>query len=106
MTDGIDVLEADLYRADHQQAIVALTAAYALDPMGNNGPLPDDVLAQLIPGLQALPTSIVFLAYAGREPVGIATCFRGFSSFLGKPLINIHDLAVLPSHRGQHIGPR
>ena len=29
-----------------------------------------------------------------------------FSSFQAKPLINIHDLAVLPSHRGQGIGHR
>jgi hypothetical protein len=37
------------------------------------------------------------LAY-GRtaEAVGIAVCFIGFSTFAARPLINIHDLAVLP----------
>jgi len=37
-------------------------------------------------------------------PVVIATCFRGFSTFVAKPLINIHDLSALPGHRGQGIG--
>ena len=106
METGIDIFEADLDNADHQRAIIDMTAAYALDPMGNSGPLPDDVLARLIPGLKSLPTSLVFLAYAGDRPVGIATCFRGFSSFMGQPLINIHDLALLPDFRGRGIGPR
>ena len=106
METGIDIFEADLDNADHQRAIIDMTAAYALDPMGNSGPLPDDVLARLIPGLKSLPTSLVFLAYAGDRPVGCATCCRGFSSFMGQPLINIHDLALLPDFRGRGIGPR
>jgi ribosomal protein S18 acetylase RimI-like enzyme len=36
--------------------------------------------------------------------VGIATCFLGFSTFAARPLINVHDLAVLPEHRGRGIG--
>jgi GNAT superfamily N-acetyltransferase len=38
--------------------------------------------------------------------VGIATCFVGFSTFAARPLINIHDLAVLPTHRGKGIARR
>lgn len=99
-----EVIEADLDRADHQQAIVALTAAYALDPMGNGGPLPAETLARLIAGLKSQPTTLIFLAYVDGQPVAIATCFGGFSTFLAKPLINIHDLAVLPEYRGRGIG--
>jgi ribosomal protein S18 acetylase RimI-like enzyme len=36
--------------------------------------------------------------------VGIATCFVGFSTFQGKPLINVHDLAVCREHQGKGIG--
>jgi ribosomal protein S18 acetylase RimI-like enzyme len=104
MKSPIDIIEADLEQADHQRDIVALTAAYALDPMGNAGPLADDVLARLIPGLKNHPTTLIFLAYVDGQAVGIATCFRGFSTFFAKPLINIHDLAVLPAHRGRGIG--
>ena len=102
----VTIVEADLNRPDHQQAVLELTDAYAADAMGNGRPLPDEVRASLIPGLRAQPTLVVFLAYDGDDPVGIATCFRGFSTFAARPLINIHDLAVLPSHRGQGIGRR
>lgn len=102
----VEIIEADLYHPEHQQAIAALTAAYALDEFGNGDALPPEVLARLIPGLQNTPTALVFLAWRDGVPVGIANCFRGFSTFLGAPLINIHDLAVLPGHRGQQIGRR
>jgi ribosomal protein S18 acetylase RimI-like enzyme len=104
MKTPVDIIEADLERAEHQRDVVALTAAYALDPMGNCGPLPEQTLERLIAGLKSHPTTLIFLAYVEGEAVAIATCFRGFSTFYAKPLINIHDLAVLPEHRGRGIG--
>jgi len=98
------IVEADLHRPDHREAVLALTAAYALDPMGNGTPLPCDVLDRLIPGLQALPTTLILLASVGERFVGIATCFVGFSTFAARPVVNVHDLCVLDSHRGRGIG--
>jgi ribosomal protein S18 acetylase RimI-like enzyme len=108
MTDGaeVEIVEADLGRAEHARDVVALTDAYARDAMGNGGPLPGEVLARLIPGLRSHPTTLVLLAYAGAEAVGIATCFRGFSTFHARPLLNVHDLAVVPAHRGRGVGRR
>jgi len=103
---GIEIVEADLTFAQHQTAILELVNAYAMDPMGNGKPLSAEVRTALIPGLQNHPTTIVFLAYIEAQPVGIAVCFRGFSTFSARPLINIHDLAILPEHRGQRIGPQ
>jgi GNAT superfamily N-acetyltransferase len=100
----VEILEADLNLPEHQRAVVELIDAYASDPMGNGRPLSDEVRCALIPGLQQHPTTIIFLAYAGEKAVGIAVCFLGFSTFAARPLINIHDLAVLPTHRGQGIG--
>ena len=100
----LQIIQADLGRSEHQEAVVAMTAAYALDTMGNGAPLGPEVLARLVPGLRSHPTTLVFLAYVDEEPVGIATCFLGFSTFAARPLINIHDLAVLPEHRGRGIG--
>jgi GNAT superfamily N-acetyltransferase len=102
----VDIVEADLDRTEHQQAVLELINAYAMDPMGDGKPLSETVRCKLIPGLQAHPTTIIFLAYRGDEAIGIAVCFLGFSTFAARPLINIHDFAVLPEHRGQGAGRR
>jgi GNAT superfamily N-acetyltransferase len=95
------VVEIDLDRADHQRDVLSLTAAYALDPMGNGGPLSPGVLDRLITGLRSHPTTLIFVAYVEGKAAALATCFRGFSTFFALPLINIHDLVVLPEHRGR-----
>ncbi len=99
-----EIVEADLTRRDHQEAVKALIAAYANDPMGNGGPLPRDVMDRLIPGLQLHPTTLILLAYVDGQAAGIATCFVGFSTFYARPLVNIHDLAILPAFREQGTG--
>lgn len=98
------IVEADLDRSEHQNAVIALTTAYAIDDMGNGSPLPSEVTGRLIAGLQAHPTTLVFLAFLDDIAVGIATCFVGFSTFAARPLINVHDLFILPEHRGQGVG--
>jgi ribosomal protein S18 acetylase RimI-like enzyme len=102
----VDIVEADLNHPDHQQWVLDLVDAYATDPMGNGQPLPAKVKRNLIPGLRKHPTTLIFLALVQNEPVGIAVCFIGFSTFAARPLINIHDLAVLPVQRGLGIGRR
>jgi GNAT superfamily N-acetyltransferase len=104
--EDIDVVEADLSRPDHARDVVAMTQVYAMDPMGNGGPLPQDVADRLVRGLKEHPTTVVLLAYQGGRAVGIATCFRGFSTFQARPLLNIHDLAVAPGHRARGVGAR
>ena len=37
-------------------------------------------------------------------PVGFSICFLGFSTFLARPLLNIHDIFVDLSVRGRGIG--
>jgi ribosomal protein S18 acetylase RimI-like enzyme len=102
----IEIQQADLNRPDHRQAVLELINAYAADPMGNGKPLTEEVRCSLISGLQKHPTTIIFLAYQGTNAVGIAVCFQGFSTFAARPLINVHDLAVLPACRGQSIARR
>jgi GNAT superfamily N-acetyltransferase len=104
MTDGlINIVEADLSRAEHRDATHELINAYSMDPMGDGKPLSDTARRDLIPGLRQHPTTMVFIAYEGAEPVGIAVCFRGFSTFAARPLVNVHDFFVMPAQRGAGI---
>jgi len=100
----ITVLEADLARPDHAQAIVELLNGYAMDPMGDGMPLSEVARRDLIPGLRTHPSTLVFLAFHDGKPAGLAICFRGFSTFAARPLVNIHDYFVPPAHRGMGIG--
>jgi GNAT superfamily N-acetyltransferase len=101
---SIEIVEADLDRAQHQQVVVELIDAYAADPMGDGDPLSADIRRDLIPGLKRHPTTLIFLAYVDGTAAGIAVCFLGFSTFAARPLINIHDFSVLPTYRGKGIG--
>jgi ribosomal protein S18 acetylase RimI-like enzyme len=103
LTD-VAIVDADLSRADHAEAVRHLTAGYALDPMGNGSALSDETLDRLVPALRAHPTSVVLLAYSGETAIGLATCFLGFSTFAARPLLNLHDLTVAPAFRGRGVG--
>jgi ribosomal protein S18 acetylase RimI-like enzyme len=103
---SIRIVEADLSLAEHQEAVLAMVDAYSKDAMGNGKPLDQDVRTRLIPGLRRHPTTLIFLAFDGVQPIGAAVCFIGFSSFAAKPIINIHDFVVLPASRGKGIGRR
>ena len=100
----IEVFKADLAKKHHQNAVVEMMDAYSSDPMGDAKPLSEFARANLIRGLQEHPTTLVFLASQDIEPCGIATCFRGFSTFAAKPLINVSDFYVALELRGQGIG--
>jgi len=102
----IRIVEADLSLPAHQEAVLAMVDAYSRDAMGDGKPLDPDVRTQLIPGLMRHPTTLIFLAFDGDQPIGAAVCFIGFSTFAAKPLINIHDFVVVPTSRGKGIGRR
>ncbi len=101
---AIEIVQADLDAPKHQSAILALLDMYSRDAMGDGKPFSEYASKHLIEGLKATPTTLAFLAFSNEIPVGIAVCFRGFSTFAAKPLINIHDFAVMPQWRGQGIG--
>ena len=100
----VQIMAADLDRRAHQDAVVELLDAYAMDPMGDGGPLSAEARSSLIPGLRQHPTTIVFIAFNKERPVGIAICFRGFSTFAARTTIQISDLFVFPELRGKGIG--
>ncbi len=100
----IAVRAADLADPKDAATIVDLVMSYAGDPMGGGTPLAPDVRERMVPGLRAHPTTLVLLAFADERPVGVAVCFFGFSTFQARPLLNIHDLAVLSEARGQGVG--
>ncbi len=99
----IAIINADLSNIRHAQAIVRLLDEYAQDDMGANCRLSDFVKENLVAELGKRAGTYVILAFADGNPVGLAICFEGFSTFACKPLLNIHDIVVSKSHRGRGI---
>jgi ribosomal protein S18 acetylase RimI-like enzyme len=95
------------YRAPKDRAAIEmLMANYALDPMGGGEPLPDEVLSGLCDALAEVANAATILIFEGEAPVALATVLQGFSTFKCKPLLNIHDVIVLPEYRGRGLAQR
>ena len=95
---------ADYSDPAHAAAIVSLLDAYAQDPAGGGQRLSDFAKANLVNELARRPQAFSVLAFEGDAPVGLVNCIEGFSTFACKPLVNVHDVVVLGSHRGQRVG--
>jgi ribosomal protein S18 acetylase RimI-like enzyme len=96
--------EADLDAAGQVAALVEIIDSYARGAGGANAPLGAEARANLAKGLREQAAALVLLAWRGEEIVGTAVCYWGFSTFAGRPSLNVHDLAVLPGFQGQGIG--
>jgi GNAT superfamily N-acetyltransferase len=84
--------------------LVALLDEYARDPMGGGAPLSAAARERIVPGLAATAGAFSLIARLEGEAAGLANCFTAYSTFAGAPLVNIHDIAVAPDHRGRGIG--
>ena len=97
---------ADWTRADDACMLLQLLDQYARHPMGGGRPLSDGAIAQLPERYAALPGGFSLLAIHDGRPVGLANCLTSFSTFQVAPRINIHDLFVVETARGEGLGRR
>lgn len=103
---AIHVCLANYADSLHAQAVVDLLDAYAQDPAAGGKSLSEFVKTNLVKELAARPQAFSVLAFDGGVPIGLVNCIEGFSTFACKPLINVHDVAVLSSYRGQRVGEK
>lgn len=106
------VLQVDYGNPEHANALVTLLDAYAWDPMGGGHPLSDFARVNLVAALSVRPQAFSVLAFRGGageqlvQPIGLVNCFEGFSTFACQPLVNVHDVVVLPAYRGFRVAER
>ena len=104
MNPAIQILRADLDDPAHARAVVEQLDDFARDPVGGGRPLSSEIRERVVPGLRAAGNAEILLAFLEARVVGAAICFRGFSTFAAKPILNVHDLTVRASERGQGLG--
>lgn len=102
----ISVCQADYADPAQCEALLLLLDAYARDPAGGGAPLSAFARTHLVEELVKRPAAFSVLAFDGTRPVGLVNCFEGFSTFACRPLVNVHDVVVLSSHRGRRIAQR
>ena len=104
MTATVQIRLADFTDAEDANTVVQLLEGYALDPMGGAEPLSQYAKDNLARVMRETPGAFSVIGFVGADPVALANCFTGLSTFACKPLINLHDLVVTPGYRGQGVG--
>ncbi|MCC5825521.1 GNAT family N-acetyltransferase [Alkalimonas sp.] len=97
----IEVKAVNYRDPDQAEQLVYLLNQYALDPMGGGEPLSEEVQAHLAKRMAERSDTFSFIAYVNGVPAGLVNCVENFSTFAARPIMNIHDIAVLPANRGQ-----
>ena len=97
------ILPLDLTLPAHRAALAALLDEYARTPEGGGEALDPDVLRALPDALAARANYAGWLAFVDGQPAGLVNCFEGFSTFRGKPLMNVHDIVVSAPFRRRGI---
>ncbi|RTL53511.1 MAG: GNAT family N-acetyltransferase [Rhodocyclaceae bacterium] len=98
------VIPLDLACPDHAEAFIRLLDHYARDPMGGGSGLTEEVKATLVEQLRLVPHFYGALAFIDGKAAGLINCFFGFSTFVGAPLLNVHDIVVHADVRGSGVG--
>lgn len=101
---NLHVAAVDLHDLEQAAAWLDLLDHYARDPMGGGEGLSDYAKINLVRTIREVPGFHGALAWLDGEAVGLIDCFAGFSTFAARPLLNVHDIVVRASLRGQGIG--
>ena len=98
-----NIIQVDYNNQQQSEDLLYLLNEYACDKMGGAEPLSDYCKLNLIENLKQNPSSVSFIVYDQKKPIGFSNCFLGFSTIACRPLMYIHDFAVLDGYRGKKI---
>lgn len=104
MSQRVDVRLAQLDDAYDVETLFEILDAYARGPGGQSAPLSDLARENLGPGLRDHPNAFVLFGELSGRVVGAAVCVWSYSTFAGKPSVNLHDFSVLPEAQGRGVG--
>ena len=97
----MNIIRTDLTNPIHAEVLVYLLNSYAQDPMGGGEELSDFTKANLAKEILKRSDVTVIIVFDGDKPAGLINCIEGFSTFMSKPLMNVHDVYVDAGYRGK-----
>jgi GNAT superfamily N-acetyltransferase len=97
----ITTKRVDYSNPDDCRDLIYMQSEYAKHEMGHDPP----ELQRLPERLSEFSTAFSVLAYEKDRsgPIGLINCFFGFSTFKSRRLVNIHDVIVTETHRGNGV---
>ena len=101
---SLEIRPVDWLKSDESHAVVEVLDSYASHLVGGGVPLSAKVKENLGAELAKRSNALVLLAWSEGRAVGLVIAFEGFSTLACQPLINIHDLAVLPKFQCRGVG--
>jgi GNAT superfamily N-acetyltransferase len=98
-------LQVDYADQEQSQILLSLLQMYAKDPMGGGSAIDDKLAEKLVDEMAKRDYMFSVLAFDTKShaPLGFANCIESFSTFKCRPVVNIHDFAVVPSARGKGV---
>jgi ribosomal protein S18 acetylase RimI-like enzyme len=97
---NITITKVDYNNPKQVDTLIDLLDEYARDPMGGAEPLADEVKIRLAADLHKQSNMFSLIVSVDDKAAGFCNCVWGYSTFAAKPLVNIHDLAVMAGYRG------
>jgi len=104
MAVAIQIREARLDEDAEIETLFEILDAYARGPGGQSRPLSKEAHENLGPGIVGNPNFFVLFGCISDRVVGAAVCYWGFSTFGGRPFVNLHDFSVLPEAQNKGVG--
>ncbi len=92
------VIRFDKNSSEHRDVLSSLYVEYSAEA---NATIHPEVVHQLCERHEFL----AYLCFKDYRPAGFATCFESFSTYKSKVVVNIHDLMISGTFRGQKLGP-
>ncbi len=102
----VKIIRGDLSKNEHVEHFVRLTSEFMADEMGGKISWTKDQKDKVVNDMRIHPCSIILFAIVNGKYAGLCTCFFAYSTFLAKPLLNIHDIYIEESLRGHGIGKK
>ncbi len=104
--NSVEIIKGDISNVEHQKALIEQLDLYMQDPMGNVGPITNELSEKVIQGLIQQPNFLFFLVRYNGRYAGIANCYINFSTFKARQYINIHDFAISSKFRQLGLGKK
>ena len=98
------IVKVELSIEKHAWNVIKLLDEYMRDEIGLGQPMPEGLDVEIIEGLRKHPGYLGFFACVGNDFAALANCNLNFSTWQGRPLLNIHDFIVSSSYRRQGLG--